>query len=47
MESLKDNKKYMKVLLATLFGTFILAMNGFDELSYMFDLSFHVTDQQV
>jgi len=46
MESLTDNKKYLKVLFVTLIGTFLLAANISDDLSYSFDLSFKVTDQQ-
>jgi len=48
MESLSENKKYFKILIFTMIGSFLLALNGNDDLSWGADLSFYqVPDQAV
>jgi len=40
MESLSDNKKYLKILLFALGGSLLLAFNVSDDINYSMDLSF-------
>lgn len=41
MESLSENKRYFKILIITILGTLVLALNGNEDLNYTFDLSFY------
>lgn len=47
MESLSKNKKYLKVLLFTLFVSLLLAMNSSDDLNYFLELTFTGVPQSV
>ena len=47
MESLSENKKYLKILLFTLFISLLLVANGSDDLNEMLDLTFVGVPQNV
>eukprot|EP00331_Platyophrya_macrostoma_P003123 CAMPEP_0176412314 /NCGR_PEP_ID=MMETSP0127-20121128/4078_1 /TAXON_ID=938130 /ORGANISM="Platyophrya macrostoma, Strain WH" /LENGTH=694 /DNA_ID=CAMNT_0017791977 /DNA_START=89 /DNA_END=2173 /DNA_ORIENTATION=+ len=47
MESLSTNKKYLKVLLFTLFISLLLAVNSSDDLNYFLELTFTGVPQSV